>query len=67
MAENQLVDPLQPESSEVAFYLVTGYVAGFESDLGSDSQGTARPNHLPCMEAQATKPRSRTASSAQAR
>ena len=38
----------EPEVGQVAFYLVTGIAFGIEGDLGTDSEGTTRPNTNPC-------------------
>ena len=37
-----------PDAGEVAFFLATGVNAGNESNLGTDSTGTPRPNAHPC-------------------
>lgn len=50
LAATALLDAYAPGGAyEVLFYLVTGVSAGVESDLGTDSAGTPRPNDHPCM------------------
>jgi hypothetical protein len=42
------VDTVTPPAGKTAFFLVSGNFSIFESNLGTNSEGTARPNTNPC-------------------
>jgi thrombospondin type 3 repeat protein len=46
--EPRIPDPGAPPPGSVRFVLVTGFTAGNEGSLGTDSAGVERPNTLPC-------------------
>jgi hypothetical protein len=41
-------DATVPDVGQVAFWLVTGAIGGFEGSLGTDSAGVPRANSNPC-------------------
>jgi len=49
MTTGSLFDPFVPDIGKVVYYLVTGVNAGGESSLGTQSNGTPRPNDNPCF------------------
>ena len=43
-----VADPVVPAAGKVEFVLVTGKLGGIEGSLGTESDGTERPNTNPC-------------------